>query len=424
MDELFFRFISLSGFVCICLIAWLSGNRFPVNLRTVFGSLFLCWFIGSLIFWIPWSRQALKLLNDILVLIVQASQKGTLFLFGPLALGPGQSLPDGTPSIGFVLALQVLPSVIFFSAFIAGLYYFKIMPALVNFFGRFFYRFMRLSGAESLAASANIFFGIESGLAIRPFLKNMTRSEILTLLTCMMSTVASTVMGIYVLALYKIFPHIAGHLASASLISIPCAVLISKLSLPEHDKPETITAIYSEQPYSPDQPANFMVSLMEGGAQGAKLAISIATLLIVILGLEAVLDLTFGIFHYGDDENLSLGKILEWISWPFVMLLGLKPEEWSAGAKILGSRFVETEVTAYFKLAAIQAEGVFSQRSLTVLTYSLCGFVHIASLGIFIGGLSTIAPSRASDFSILGLRSFWTAFLATLLTGCIAGTLA
>ena len=423
MDDLFFRFISLTGFASICLMAWLTGDRSPINLRTICGSLFLSWFIGSLAFWIPWSRQALHWLNKTLVLIIKASQKGTLFLFGPLALGPDQTLPDGTPSIGFVLALQVLPSVIFFSAFAAGLYYLKIMPALVNFFGRLFYRFMSLSGAESLAASANIFFGIESGLAIRPYLKNMTCSEILTLLTCMMSTVASTVMGIYVIALNEVFPQIAGHLTSASLISIPCAILISKLSLPEQNRPETMADELVEPSNFIDKPANLMVALIEGGSQGAKLAVSIATLIIVILGLEAVLDLAIGVFQNQHGEPLSLGKILEWMSLPFVMLLGLKPEEWAAGAKILGSRFVETEVTAYFKLATVQAKGVFSQRSLTALTYSLCGFVHIASLGIFVGGLSAIAPTRARDLSILGLRAFWAAFLATLLTGCIAGTL-
>ena len=424
MDDLFFRFISLTGFVSICFLAWLTGKRSSINLRTICGSLLLAWLLGSLAFWIPWSRQILEWLNHFLILIIKASQKGTLFLFGPLALGPGQSLPDGTTSIGFVLAIQVLPSIIFFSAFVGGLYYLKIMPTLVKIFGRFFYRFLHLSGAESLAASANIFFGIESGLAIRLYLKNMTRSEILTLLTCMMSTVASTVMGIYVIALHKVFPQIAGHLTSASLISIPCAVLISKLSLPEQNRPETMAEEFVKPANFSNQPANFMVALIEGGSQGVKLAIGIATLLIVILGLEAILDLALGIFKLGNDQPLSLGKILEWMSWPFVILLGLKPEEWAAGAEIIGLRFVETEVTAYFKLALSQGEGTFSYRSLIILSYSLCGFVHIASLGIFIGGLSAIVPERTRDLSILGLRGFWTAFLTTLLTGCIAGTLA
>ena len=152
MDDLVYRFISLTGFVSICLLSWLTGNRSSVRLRTVCGSLFLSWLIGGLTFWIPWSRQTLQWLNQLLLEIIKASQKGTIFLFGPLALGPGQTLPDGTASIGFVLAMQVLPSVIFFSAFVAGLYYLKIMPILVKFFGRIFYRLMRLSGAESLAA--------------------------------------------------------------------------------------------------------------------------------------------------------------------------------------------------------------------------------------------------------------------------------
>ena len=216
MDEGIFRLISLSGFFLVAFIAWITGSRQKINTKTIVGSMALAWVLGALTFWVSWSRSALQWVNDVLVAILTASQKGTLFLFGPLALGPRQALPDGTPSIGFVLAFQVLPSVIFFSAVISGLYYLKIMQTVVRFFARIFYRLLALSGAESLSAAANIFVGIESGLTIQPFLKNISRSELLTLMTCMMATVASTVMGIYNIALRDIFPQFAGHLISAS----------------------------------------------------------------------------------------------------------------------------------------------------------------------------------------------------------------
>jgi CNT family concentrative nucleoside transporter len=427
-DDFLYRLIAFIGFCIFPCLAWLTGGCRRIDGKTVAGSLLLIWGIGILTFWLPWSRQLLGWINDVLVAILAASQKGTVFLFGPLALGPGQTLADGTSSIGFILAVQVLPSVIFFSALVSALYYLNIMPKIVRVFAKVFYRFLKLSGAESLSAAANIFVGIESSLTIRPYLNSMTRSELLTLLTCMMATVASTVMAVYVLALQNVFPQIAGHLFSASVISIPSAILVSKLFLPETKVPETGSDLLQNiSPHTDETMAptgNLITSLIDGGAQGVKMAVGIATLLIIVLGLEAVVDLALRLIPIG--ESLTLARILGWIAWPFTVLLGLRPEEWQTGAEILGSRFIEGEVPAYFRLAAEQAGEVatFSPRSLTALTYALCGFVHLASMGIFVGGLAALVPERVADLSILGLRALWTAFLATLLTGCVAGVLA
>ena len=229
MNDFPYRLVALLGFLVICSIAWATGSRGRVNSKTVIGSLTLAWVIAGATFWLPGSKWLLTAINDVLVATLAAARKGTVFLFGPLAVGPGQSLPDGTGSVGFILAMQALPAVVFFAALVGGLYYLGIMPAIVRLFAKLFYRAMGLSGAEALTASANIFVGIESSLTVQPYLLRMTRSELLTLLTCMMATVASTVMAIYVLALQDVFPQIAGHLISASVISIPCAVLISKL---------------------------------------------------------------------------------------------------------------------------------------------------------------------------------------------------
>jgi concentrative nucleoside transporter, CNT family len=421
MDERSYQFISLAGFFLIALISWATGSRQKINTKTIIGSISLAWVLGFLTFWVSWSRSALQLINDVLVAILTASQKGALFLFGPLALGPGQTMPDGTPSIGFILAFQVLPSVIFFSALVSGLYYLGIMQAVVRFFARIFYRLLALSGAESLSAAANIFVGIESGLTIQPYLMKMTRSELLTLMTCMMATVASTVMGVYVIALHEIFPQIAGHLVSASLISIPCAIITSKLSLPEQNIPQTLGELPPAE-NDPEKSSNIMVALVKGGSQGTKMAVGIATVLIVVLGLEALLDLTLS---KSVGQNFSVQNLMGWLALPFAALLGLRPEEWEMAGQILGSRFVETEVSAYFALAQAQTANpvAFTTRSVTILTYALCGFVHFASMGIFIGGLTALVPSRANDITVIGGRALWTAFLATILTGCIAGTL-
>ena len=421
MDENIYRLISLTGFFLVAFIAWATGSRQKINVKTIMGSVVLAWVLGVLTFWVSWSRSALQWGNDVLVAILTASKKGALFLFGPLALGPGQTMPDGSASIGFILAFQVFPSVIFFSAAISGLYYLGIMQAVVRFFARIFYRLLALSGAESLSAAANIFVGIESGLTIQPYLMKMTRSELLTLMTCMMATVASTVMGIYIIALHDIFPQIAGHLISASLISIPCAVIASKLSLPEQKIPETLGKL-PQTDTDTEKSSNFMAALLTGGSQGVKMAVGIATVLIVVLGLEALLDLALA-ESFG--QNISAQFLLGWLTVPFSALLGLRPEEWQMASQILGSRFIETEVSAYFALAQAQTANPvpFTQRSVTILTYALCGFVHLASMGIFIGGLTALVPSRAQDITVMGGRALWTAFLATVLTGCIAGAL-
>jgi len=430
MDEGLYRCVAFAGFFIVGVIAWVTGKRGAVNWKTIAGSFVLAWLLGVLTFWLPWSRQALGWLNDVLIAILIVYQKGNIFLFGPLAIGPGQTLPDGTASIGFVLAMQVLPAVVFFSAVVAGLYYLKIMPAIVRGFAWLFYRVMRISGAESLSASANIFVGIESSLTIRPYLATLTPSELLTVLTCMMATVASTVMAIYVIALQGVFPEIAGHLVSASIISIPCAILISKLTLPEDQQPETLGDLPSNveefDSTESEPPSNLIAALIDGGMQGVKMAVGIAALLIVFLGLEAMVDLVLALLPQMGEAPLSLNRILGWATWPFTVLMGLKPEEWQTASQILGARFVETEVAAYFKLAAVQSAALpaLTPRSLIVMTYALCGFVHVASMGIFVGGLSALIPSRVQDISRLGFRALWTAFLATVLTGCIAGVLA
>jgi CNT family concentrative nucleoside transporter len=433
MEDFVYRSISLIGFFVISFIAWITGTKTKINLKTILRSILLAWTIGGLTFWLPWTRNALQWLNNILISILQASQKGTIFLFGPLAISPGQTLEDGTQSIGFILAMQVLPSVIFFSAIISLLYYFNIIQTCINQFSKFFHKFMGLSGAESFSASTSIFFGIESSLVISKYLNQMTRSELMTLITCMMATVASTVMAIYVIALKDIFPQIAGHLISASLISIPCAILISKLSIPETItiKREPINIFIEESSLndlsnsSQKKPSNIMIALMDGGAIGVKLAISIATLLIIVLGLQEIINLALKQIPIVFGHPISINRILSWVCFPFTILIGLRPDEWDMSSQILASRFVGTEVTAYFQIAAIQSNPtpIFSLRSLTILIYSLCGFVHIASLGIFVGGLTAIVPSRATEISLLGLRGLWTAFLATLLTGCIAGVM-
>ncbi|OHD63872.1 MAG: hypothetical protein A2096_03425 [Spirochaetes bacterium GWF1_41_5] len=284
---------------------------------------------------------------------------------------------------------------------------------------------MKISGAESLSAASNIFVGVESALTVRPYISGMTRSELAVMLTAGMATVSSNVMAVYVFFLHKEFPTIAGHLVSASILSAPAAVLMAKLLVPETGLPLTMgkdTAPYYEKE------DNIFASVINGSMAGLKLIAGIAALLIAILGFTAVIDVLFkftgqhinrlGNWHI----DWSLKAISGYLMIPFVYIMGIPVQDAGIAAKIIGSRTIITELTAYLDLAnAIKGGLITSRRSMVIITYALCGFAHIASLGIFVGGIAALAPERIKDLSGLGLKCLLAATLACLLTACMAG---
>src|SRR5690349_23384281 len=231
--------VSVLGFVIFAGLAWLlSSNRRRVAWKTIAWGVALQVIIGLIIFRLPVSQRILLWVNDAVVVLLDASKSGSSFLLGPLAASPGE-----TGSVGFILVFQVLPVVIFFAAFTAMLYHLRVLQIFVRLFALLFHRTMKISGAESLSSAANIFVGVESALVIRPYLARMTRSELLLILTAGMATVASSVLGVYVAFLAPMFPGIAGHLMSASILAIPASVVVSKLLIPETEIPETLAAV-------------------------------------------------------------------------------------------------------------------------------------------------------------------------------------
>src|SRR5215468_10938732 len=231
--------VSLGGFVIFAGVAWLlSSDRRRVAWKTIAWGAGLQLIIGLIIFRLPVSQRILLWLNDAVVVLLDASKSGSVFLLGPLAASPGEA-----GSVGFILVFQVLPVVIFFAAFTAMLYHLRVLQIFVRLFARLFHRTMKISGAESLCGAANIFVGIESTLVVRPYLERMTRSELFLVLTTGMATVASSTLGVYVAFLTGVFPEIAGHLISASILAIPGCVVIAKLLIPETEIPETLAAV-------------------------------------------------------------------------------------------------------------------------------------------------------------------------------------
>jgi CNT family concentrative nucleoside transporter len=416
--------VSLLGWGVLAGLAWVAGGcRRPVPWRTVVGSGLLMLALGVIVFWVAQTRALLVALNAIVLAVIDSGNEGAVFLFGPLALNPGQTTDSGDPSVGFIFAAQALSLVIFFAALMAVLYHLRILQPVVRLFARLFHRTLRLSGAEALLGAVNVFFGLESATTIRPYLERMTRSELLTVLTCCMATVASTTLALYVRFLQEIFPQIAGHLISASVLSIPAAVLVSKLMLPETGEPETMGSV--PPIHEGERHGNAMAALAAGAWDGLKLAAGIATLLIAVLGVVALLDLSLTQATAPFAEQLGgpidLGRLLGWIFTPLAWLLGIEAGDLFTAGQLLGSRLLVTEIPAYRELAELARSGSISPRSLLVLSYALCGFTHVASMGIFVGGIAALAPSRRNDLAALGLRALLAATLATLMTGALAG---
>ena len=421
----FLNLISLVGLFVLGGMAWgIGGLRRPVQIRTLLGSALMMVFFGGLIFLVPPIRLVLLRVDNLVVSLLGVARHGAEFLFGPLALNPGEMTTSQEPSVGFIMAAQVLPAVIFFSALMMGAYYFGVIQPVIRLFARLFQKSLRLSGLEALAGSSNIFLGIESFMTVRPYLSEMTRSELLTLLTCGMSTVASTTLALYVFFLKDSFPQIAGHLISASILSIPAAILVSKLILPETQQPKTLGELPEIQDF--EQHGNLMAALTAGSWDGIKLAAGITGLLVALLGVVGILDLalvqlTSPIAGWLGGEVLSLDRILTWVFTPFAWLLGVGNSDLNTTAQLLGKRLLLTEMVAYKQLGELAASQQVSSRTLLILSYALCGFAHVASMGIFVGGISALVPSRREDLSNLALRALIGATLATLMTGALAG---
>lgn len=413
---------SALGCCTLVLLAWLtSTNRRGVSWRTAAAAAATVAVMGILVFWWPFFRVGLVALNGAVTTLLNASGAGARFLFGPLAASPGQE-----ESLGFILAFQVFPAVVFFSVIVSLLYHFGVLPFVVRNIARWVHRGFGISGAEALATSSNLFVGVESTLTVRPFLERMTRSELTMVLTSGLSTIASSVLAVYAGLLEPIFPYIAGHLISASVLSIPAAVLMSKIIVPEEDEPQTRRTVPPMKDFA--RSPNWMGSLIQGANDGVRLSVGVGALLIGMLGLVELLDVILGTTA-GWVSNLTLQKeldltlrtLLSWVAYPLVLCLGLTPDEWPVAARLIGERWVLTEVVAYQDLASVVAAGELSPRGLMVLSYALCGFTHVPSVAIFAGGLSVLVPARRNDLARLSWPALWAATLATLMTGAAAG---
>ena len=455
--------ISLVGIFGLCFVAWLgSEDRRTIPWKLIFVGTGLQLTIGALVFLVPPTRQLIVFLNDTVNAFIDAAEAGSRFLFGSVivpnpaqsvgpgaagrwiarAIGtsyvsiPGDRLTGDNLNLGYFLAFRALPLVIFFSGLVGLLYRLGLIQPLIRWFAQIFRATMNLSGAEAMSGAANIFVGIESAITVKPFLADMTRSELCAILTSCFGSIASTVLGLYAGFLRPVFPTITGHLMSASVLTIPACFVMAKILVPEKEQPLTLGKIPEEVEEDEESKPSIMDSLIVGALDGVKLAVGIAAVLIAIVGLVALLNSMFdALAAWAGSENVvlnyigivfkyvSLDNIFGFLFVPLTFLTGvsLDPAELWQSSVLIGQRLLQTSIPPYLALARMSATGELSDRALLIISYILCGFAHIPSYGIFVGGLANLAPTRRSDISSLGWKALWGATLATLMTGCIAG---
>ena len=407
---------SLLGLIVFVLLAWLASEnrrRFPFKLVMV--GLGLQLLLAALLLKVPWCQDLFLLLNRAVLALEQATQAGTSMVFGYLGGGP---LPFAEPYPGsaYIFAFRGLPLVLLISALSSLLFYWRVLPRVVNLFSLLLRKSLGIGGAEGLGVAANVFVGmVESPLIIRPYLLKMTRSELFSLMTCGMATIAGTVMVLYASILRPVLPDIMGHILTASLISAPAAVVMAKIMVPETE-PTTDGELAAAGDIR-----SSMDAITQGTLQGVQLLISIVAMIVVMIALVELCNSLLGLIPAGE-EALSLQRILGLLLAPLTWLMGVPWQETAAAGALFGTKTVINEFIAYLDLVQLPP-GTMSERSLYIMSYALCGFANPGSLGIMLGGMGAMAPERRREIVALGFRSLLAGTLATSMTAAVAALL-
>ncbi len=407
-------FQSILGlFVFIILAILLSENRKCISLKLIVMALGLQLVVGFVFLQSQVVRQAFLYLNKIVLALDSATTAGTSMVFSYLGGGP---LPftEPFPGASFIFAFKALPIVLVISALSALLFYWGVIPAIVKALSYLLGKTLKTGGAEGIGVSANIFVGmVESPLLIKPYLQSMTRSEMFTIMTCGMATIAGTVMVLYASILSSTIPGILGHIITASIISAPAAILISKLMVPETE-PVTDGSVSLERQYS-----SSMDAIIKGTTQGVELLINIVAMMIVLIALVSLVNMGLELLPVIFEKPLSLQRILGWIMAPVSWLMGIPWKEAIACGELMGTKTILNEFIAFLHLANLPEEAL-SPRSRVIISYAMCGFANPGSLGIMIGGLCAIAPNRRDEIVSLGLRAVIAGTITTCMTGAVA----
>ncbi len=409
---------SLMGFIAMYAIAWvISEKRSVVNWRTVFGAIILQVIMFVLLFKFPWFKDASAALNDALNGVAAATRVGTNFVFGYLgASGNPADAPFAVKDGGstFVLMTMALPLIIVVSALSSLLFYWRILPLIVNVFSWILKKTIGIGGAVGVSTAANIFLGtVEAPMFIKPYLAKLSRGELFITMAGGMAGIAGTVMVLYGVILAPVVPDAIGHILIVSFISAPAAIAFSALMVP-HEGPVTDGDIATDRPSS-----SVMDAITQGTVDGVSSYINVAAMLIVLTALIALTNMIIGI-PFDKDSAPTLQGILGWIMRPVVWLIGIPWSEAQTAGSLMGTKTVLNEFIAFLDLAKLSPDAL-SVRSRVIMIYALCGFANFASIGIMIGGLGTICPERRNDIIDLGYKSLIAGTLATLSCGALVG---
>lgn len=420
--------LGLGFLVGICFL--FSNNRKAINWRLVLTGIALQITFAVLVLKVSLVKKLFELVGGFFVTILDFTKAGSTFVFGNLA--------TNSESVGFVFAFQILPTILFFSALTSLLFYLGILQKIVYGFAWVMSKTMNMSGAESLSAAGNIFLGqTESPLLIRPYLENMTRSELLCVMVGGMATIAGGVMAAYVGFLGGDDPakrlFYAKHLLAASVMAAPAAIVCAKLLFPQTENIDTKLEISKERIGS-----NFLDALATGTTEGLKLAVNVGAMLVVFIATIALVNyFLHDIFGYysglndyiasitsGRYDGFSLQFILGYVGAPIVWMVGVDNRDLLLVGQLLGEKTILNEFVAYTSLGKLNAADAFaSQKSVIQATYILCGFANFASIGIQLGGIGAMAPSQRKNLSELGLRALLGGTIVSLMTASIAGML-
>jgi CNT family concentrative nucleoside transporter len=408
---------SCAGFLILLLLAWaVSENRRHVAWRTVLAGVALQFLLAALFLKISLFKQVFLALNDAVNAIEKATQAGTSFVFGYLGGGPA---PYATtyPQASFVLAFQALPLVLVVSALSSLLFYWRVLPIVVKAFSTLLERTMGIGGAVGLGAAANVFVGmVEAPLLVRPYLAQMSRSELFITMSCGMAGVAGTVMVLYASILGPVVPDAMGHILIASIVSAPAAIVVSVLMVPPQGEMTTGELI------PPQAARSSMDAVTQGTLDGIQLLISIVAMLVVLVALVHLANQALGLLPQSSGKTLTLQGILGWLMAPVVWLVGVPWSEAHAAGALMGTKTVLNEFIAYLDMAKL-GDAELSLHSRVLMTYALCGFANLGSLGILIGGMGAMVPARRGEIVALGGKSIVAGTLATCLTGATVGVL-
>ncbi|OAF06095.1 nucleoside:proton symporter [Bradyrhizobium centrolobii] len=413
------RLQSALGIFALLLIAWALGeNRRAVSLRQAAIGLVVTFVTAIVLLKLPVVAHAFGAINDAVGAISSASRAGSSFVFGYVG-GGAPPFDVKVPGADFILAFQALPIVLVMSVLTTLLFYWRVLPPIVRGMAWLLERTLGVGGAVGLSTAANIFLGmVEAPLFVRPYLKQMTRSELFLVMTGGMAGIAGTVLVLYATLLAPLIPDAAAHFVIASVLGAPGAILVSLIMVPETSSVRTGGTL--EDPEL--EVSSTMDAIVKGTSAGLELLLNIVAMLLVLVALVYLVNALLGLLPNIGGASISLQRLLGLVMAPVCWLMGLPWDQAVTAGSLMGTKTVLNELIAYVDLSKL-APDALDPRSRLIMLYAMCGFANFASLGIMIGGLGVMAPERREEINALGLKSIVSGTLTTCLMGAIVGVL-